>query len=63
MLGIYSSYKEAVDNMVKVKKIYEPNLKNTEIYKEIFDIYVKLIDSHLSLWKEINKLVIEKLHF
>lgn len=61
MLGIYNNHKEAVNNMVKIKKTYVPNLKNTEIYKKIFDIYVKLVDSHMALWSEMNQLVVEKL--
>jgi len=61
MLGIYNNHKEAVNNMVKIKKTYVPNVKNTEIYKEIFDIYVKLVDSHMALWSEMNQLVVEKL--
>lgn len=61
MLNIYNNHKEAVSNMVKIKKTYVPNLKNTEIYKEIFAIYVKLVDSHMALWSEMNQLVVEKL--
>jgi sugar (pentulose or hexulose) kinase len=58
MLGIYSNHKEAVKNMVRIKKTYIPNLNNTDIYKQMFDIYVKLINSHMQLWREMGELVV-----
>jgi len=56
-LGMYRDHQEAVDQMVKVSRVQEPNLKNTEIYREIFDIYVKLIQSHRQIWIEMYNLM------
>jgi len=39
-LGRYSSYSEAVSVMVKNEKSYEPDFKNTRIYKSLFDEYI-----------------------
>lgn len=40
--GIYSSYQEAVDNMVQVTKRYIPNSKNHEIYKDAYKVWKQI---------------------
>ncbi|MCL2271210.1 MAG: FGGY-family carbohydrate kinase [Treponema sp.] len=40
-LGKYSSYKEAADKMVRIKRHFLPNLKNSDFYNELFSEYVK----------------------
>jgi sugar (pentulose or hexulose) kinase len=49
-LGIYKDHEEAAERMVKVSRIQEPDVKNGEKYREMFDLYVKLIESHKKLW-------------
>ncbi|MDD3344108.1 MAG: FGGY-family carbohydrate kinase [Sulfurospirillaceae bacterium] len=49
--GIYQSYEEAGFNLVKIEKIYEPNLQNTQIYKQIKEKWVKIYAKQLELVK------------
>lgn len=56
-LGIFKDHAEAVKEMVKVERVQEPNPKNTEIYNDIFRVYVKLIESHKKLWVEMHELM------
>lgn len=60
-LGIYKNHAEAVKEMVQTKRVHQPNSKNTQLYREIFKIYIQLIESHERLWVEMHKLVEEKL--
>ena len=39
--GKYSSFKEASSALVKIEKHYEPNPKNTELYNDLFEKYIK----------------------
>ena len=61
MLGIYKNHKEAVNEMVKVERVYEPNPKNTEMYRDLYHIYTNLIESLMKMWVDMNKLMEEKL--
>jgi len=49
-IGLYSSVKEASKNMVRIKKTYTPQPKNTEIYQETYKKYVKLYDDLCELF-------------
>ncbi len=40
-MGKFSSLAEAVSNLVRVEKRYEPNLKNAELYNKLFEEYKK----------------------
>ena len=40
--GVYSSYQEAVDNMVHVTKRYIPNSKNHEVYKDAYKVWKQI---------------------
>ncbi|SCP98404.1 FGGY-family carbohydrate kinase [Anaerobium acetethylicum] len=37
--GIFDSLQDAIDNMVHVKKRFEPNPENVEIYKKLYEIF------------------------
>jgi sugar (pentulose or hexulose) kinase len=39
--GVYSGFKEAVDTMVHIKKIYQPRPEYTEVYQTKFKTYEK----------------------
>lgn len=52
--GIYSSITEAADNMVKIKKVVEPDLSKTKEYQFYIDQYVKTYEN---LKKESKELV------
>ena len=54
--GVYKDHEEAVQQMVKVKQVYEPDHKKTREYAESFDIYVKLIESRRKLWVDMFRL-------
>ena len=41
-LGVFSSIKEGMDKMIKVKKIYHPNKAKYERYLSLFNKYKKL---------------------
>jgi autoinducer-2 kinase len=58
--GVYQSYEEAGENIVKIEKSYEPNAQNGELYRQIKEKWVKiyakqreLVDEGLvpSMWK------------
>jgi len=38
-VGAYPSFEEAVENMVQVKDVFEPEKKNVEIYTQLLDVY------------------------
>nr|MCR5580197.1 carbohydrate kinase [Pseudobutyrivibrio sp.] len=40
--GLYSSYSEAVEYTIDIKKSYKPNMENHEIYKKSMDLYLEL---------------------
>jgi sugar (pentulose or hexulose) kinase len=56
-LGIYADHQEAVDRMVSVTRVQEPDLEKTEVYSRIFDLYVKLIERNRQVWVEMCDLV------
>jgi xylulokinase len=43
-VGVFSSITEGVKQMVKVDKRYEPNIANTELYGELYDIYCRIYE-------------------
>ncbi|MHB1253703.1 MAG: xylulokinase [Candidatus Humimicrobiaceae bacterium] len=43
--GIFSDVKTACKNLIKIKKIYEPNLNNTKVYNDNFYKYTRLYKS------------------
>ncbi len=43
--GIYTTFDEAVDNMVKINKRFEPNKENSGLYDELYnDVYYEIYD-------------------
>lgn len=49
-VGMYGSYSEAVENMVRISKEYKPNLENTEKYKEYFKLYRQIRNDMQPSW-------------
>lgn len=41
-VGLYSSYKEAVEKTIQIKKRYEPNSNNHEVYQRSMELYLEL---------------------
>ncbi|MHB8277127.1 MAG: xylulokinase [Candidatus Humimicrobiaceae bacterium] len=50
-IGFYKTFEEAVENMVRVKKEYNPNEKNTKLYSKIYE----------EVYKNFYKLIQEKI--
>ena len=50
--GIYSSIKEAVEMMVRVKERIEPKIDNADIYKNSYSRYVNLYNSLIEMFKK-----------
>lgn len=55
--GEFKSYEEATENMVRVKKTFEPNLKNHELYLKIYSsVYSRMYQRLEPLYKRIRKI-------
>ena len=56
-LNVFSGFKDAVNSMTRVSKIYEPNPENSKIYKELFEkVYMKMYKKMKPLYKEIREI-------
>ncbi len=56
-LKIFENYEEAVSKMVHYTSTFEPNHKNTEIYRKLYKkVYLKIYPKLESLFKEIKKI-------
>jgi sugar (pentulose or hexulose) kinase len=56
-LGIYSSFDEAIKNMIKIKRIFEPDQNNVEIYKELYSkVYSKMYKALEPLYSQIQQI-------
>ncbi len=59
-LGVYKDYKTAVEAMVHYSKVYYPEEKNAEIYKELYEkayknIYGSLKDIYIKIQEITSK--------
>ena len=50
--GVFSSFDEAVNSMVKVSNIYYPNLKKKDFYDKKYERYKKAVDVTNRYWEE-----------
>ena len=56
-LGMYSSLDEAVKNMIKIKKVFEPDPKNVKIYKELYaKVYSKMYKALEPFYSQIQQI-------
>jgi sugar (pentulose or hexulose) kinase len=56
-MGEYSSFSDAVKNMVHYKMQFEPRKEYTEIYKELFtQVYKKIYPAVRNLYDKIQKI-------
>jgi len=44
-VGIFSSFEDVAERAVKIKKIYEPNQKNHNLYMDLFEIYEEIYEA------------------
>jgi sugar (pentulose or hexulose) kinase len=42
-IGEYKSYKDAVERMVRIQKIYYPEIEYTSVFNQIYDSFQSLI--------------------
>jgi autoinducer 2 (AI-2) kinase len=50
--GVYKSFEEAGNNIVKIERTYEPNLANYGQYQEIKEKWIKVYSKQMELVKE-----------
>ncbi|MCP4751771.1 MAG: carbohydrate kinase [Proteobacteria bacterium] len=51
-VGMFGNFQEAVDSMVEIGRVFEPNAQNAKIYDELFkDVYLKTNDALSHLYK------------
>ncbi|WP_457553108.1 FGGY-family carbohydrate kinase [Desulfobacula sp.] len=56
-IGMYSGFDEAVDNMIKIKRIFEPDQNNVMIYKELYSkVYSKMYKALEPLYSRIQQI-------
>jgi sugar (pentulose or hexulose) kinase len=56
-LGVYGSFREAVEKMVRYEKRFEPNPKNVTIYTDLYNgVYKRLYKSLKPLYKEMRRI-------
>jgi L-xylulokinase len=55
--GCYPTLSEAVDQMVRILKRYEPDRSRKDIYDKKYHLYVKVIESLDGMWDEMQSLV------
>lgn len=58
--GYYKSYKEAVEQIVEVDKVYKPDMKNHEKYMKFYELYKATYEAIRSTWKLRASLIKEK---
>lgn len=58
--GLYENVQDAVDQMLKRKKVYEPNLKNTVVYEKYFKAYKEAYQalSQAGIYEKLVKLAL-----
>ncbi|MEK9199383.1 FGGY-family carbohydrate kinase [Ureibacillus sp. FSL E2-3493] len=54
-IGLYSSIKEASEQMVEMERVFEPNWVNKEKYENAFEIYRELNTLLFPIMKKLNK--------
>jgi len=50
--GVYKSFEEAGENIVKIERCYEPNLSNFQTYQEVKEKWVKVYAKQMELVRE-----------
>ena len=56
-IGMYSSLDEAIANMIKIKRVFEPDQNNVRIYKELYSkVYSKMYKALEPLYSQIQQI-------
>ena len=60
--GEFKNYDEATKSMVQVKRTFEPDMKNHELYMKIYkNVYSKMYKRLEPLYKRLRKKVLPKI--
>ncbi|MDP6545102.1 MAG: FGGY family carbohydrate kinase [Phycisphaerae bacterium] len=54
-VGLYSSFAEAVEKVVKVRKRFEPDEANHRLYQDLYKVYIDLYDNTLGDFEKLAK--------
>ena len=52
-VGLFKSYEDVVDRIVKVTKVYEPVDKNHNLYQDLYKVYIDLYDNTLENFEQL----------
>lgn len=52
--GLYDSLEEGVAATVEPLRVYEPDRKKTELYDELYDIYVRQREATMEIWDDLQ---------
>ncbi|MCR4909419.1 MAG: FGGY-family carbohydrate kinase [Lachnospiraceae bacterium] len=51
--GVYSSYEEAVERTIEIKRVQEPDMENHRIYQEKMELYLELYEDLKETFKKL----------
>jgi len=55
-VGIFTDVKDTINQLVKIRKVYEPRARNVDLYQEMFEIYKNLYIHLKSDFKRLHRL-------
>ncbi|MHB1347705.1 MAG: FGGY-family carbohydrate kinase, partial [Candidatus Humimicrobiaceae bacterium] len=53
--GIFESFEEAVERIIKVKKIFYPIESNYKLYSELYSLYIQIYEESLGSFEKLAK--------
>jgi xylulokinase len=54
--GIYNNFEEAVDKIVKVKKVFEPVQENNKVYSQLYELFSQVYENSLGSFADLAEL-------
>lgn len=54
-VGLYPNFEEAVKKTIKVRKQFEPNAENHQMYLDLYKVYIDLYDNMLGSYEQLAK--------
>ncbi|AEE92334.1 L-xylulokinase [Tepidanaerobacter acetatoxydans Re1] len=52
----FDSYEEAINNMVKMEREYEPNMSNYKEYQTLYNIYKEIYTTNWDVWDKMSQI-------
>lgn len=49
-VGAYTNAQDAVSRSIKMSRFYEPNAENSELYRELYELYRRTAERQMDLW-------------